>query len=343
MCADFLFFSFASSFLFLPPSRRQQQLNAVFSKGQSNRIYRELYKVLDCSDVVVEVLDARDPMGTRSRHVEDHLRKDARHKHLIFILNKCDLVPVWVTRRWVDVLGREYPTLAFHASMNNPFGKGSLISLLRQFAQLHKEKKQISVGFIGYPNVGKSSVINALKKKAVCKAAPVPGETKVWQYITLMRRVFLIDCPGVVPPTDENEVEIVLKGVTRSEKLPTPEDYIEEVLKRSRREYILRTYGIHSWDDHEDFLIQLAIKNGRLLKKGEPDVRTAARMVLNDWQRGKLPYYTEPPKATEDPDPTKRTTRAIEEGTLGEGKQCPAVFVSQYRYLGYLDYFFILS
>jgi len=197
--------------------------NSVFAKGQSNRIYRELYKVLDCSDVVVEVLDARDPLGTRSRHVEDHLRKDARHKHLIFVLNKCDLVPVWVTRRWVDVLSREYPTLAFHASVNNPFGKGSLISLLRQFSQLHKEKKQISVGFIGYPNVGKSSVINTLKKKMVCKAAPVPGETKVWQYITLMRRVFLIDCPGVVPPTDESECEIVLKGVTRSERLPSPE------------------------------------------------------------------------------------------------------------------------
>ena len=101
--------------------------NSVFAKGQSNRIYRELYKVLDCSDVVVQVLDARDPLGTRSRHVEEHLRKDARHKHLIFVLNKCDLVPVWVTRRWVDVLSREYPTLAFHASVNNPFGKGSLI------------------------------------------------------------------------------------------------------------------------------------------------------------------------------------------------------------------------
>jgi len=286
--------------------------NSVFAKGQSNRIYRELYKVLDCSDVVVEVLDARDPLGTRSRHVEDHLRKDARHKHLIFVLNKCDLVPVWVTRRWVDVLSREYPTLAFHASVNNPFGKGSLISLLRQFSQLHKEKKQISVGFIGYPNVGKSSVINTLKKKMVCKAAPVPGETKVWQYITLMRRVFLIDCPGVVPPTDESECEIVLKGVTRSERLPSPEDYIEEVLKRSRREFIVRTYGIHSWENHIDFLNQLAIKNGRLLKKGEPDMRTAARMVLNDWQRGKLPYYTEPPKATDDPDQTKKTKETVD-------------------------------
>merc|ERR1711871_105033 len=63
-------------------------LHPVFEKGQSKRIWNELYKVLDCSDVVVQVLDARDPIGTRSKHVEAHLRKDAKHKHLIFVLNK---------------------------------------------------------------------------------------------------------------------------------------------------------------------------------------------------------------------------------------------------------------
>jgi len=54
------------------------------------------------------------------------------------------------------------------------------------------------VGFIGFPNVGKSSVINSLKKKIVCKSAPVAGMTKVWQYINLTNRIYLIDCPGVV-------------------------------------------------------------------------------------------------------------------------------------------------
>ena len=62
----------------------------IFLKaGQSKRIYNELYKVLDSSDVVIQVLDARDPMGTRSKQVEEHLKKNMRHKHLIFILNKC--------------------------------------------------------------------------------------------------------------------------------------------------------------------------------------------------------------------------------------------------------------
>ena len=80
----------------------------IFLKaGQSKRIYNELYKVLDSSDVVIQVLDARDPMGTRSKQVEEHLKKNMRHKHLIFILNKCDLVPTWCTKKWVALLSEE--------------------------------------------------------------------------------------------------------------------------------------------------------------------------------------------------------------------------------------------
>lgn len=63
------------------------------------------------------------------------------------------------------ILGKEYPTLAFHASITNSFGKGSLISLLRQFSSLHSERKQISVGFVGSPNVGKSSMYVASSTK----------------------------------------------------------------------------------------------------------------------------------------------------------------------------------
>lgn len=85
---------------------------AIFSKGQSKRIWNELYvvtsswgcslltiyryKVLDSSDVVLHVLDARDPLGTRCRAVEKYLKDEAPHKHLVFILNKCDLVPTSV-------------------------------------------------------------------------------------------------------------------------------------------------------------------------------------------------------------------------------------------------------
>lgn len=71
-----------------------QARDAIFDKGQSKRIWGELYKVLDSSDVVIQVLDARDPEGTRCRFLEQHIRRNARHKHLLLLLNKCDLVRV---------------------------------------------------------------------------------------------------------------------------------------------------------------------------------------------------------------------------------------------------------
>ncbi|KAG5343470.1 NOG2 protein, partial [Acromyrmex charruanus] len=273
---------------------KDAQRDWIMSAGQSKRIWNELYKVIDSSDVILQILDARDPMGTRSPPVEKYLKTEKPYKHLIFILNKVDLVPTWVTQRWVAILSKEYPTVAFHASLTHPFGKGSLINLLRQFAKLHIDKKQISVGFIGYPNTGKSSIINTLRSKKVCKVAPIAGETKVWQYITLMRRIYLIDCPGVVYPSTETDTEKVLKGVVRVELVQNPEDYIVSVLERVKPEYIRKTYKINVWIDHVDFLEKLARRSGKLLKKGEPDIAIAARMVLNDWQRGKLPFYVAP-------------------------------------------------
>jgi nuclear GTP-binding protein len=69
---------------------------SIFSKGQSKRIWNELYKVMDSSDVVIHVLDARDPLGTRCHAIEKYLKEEAPHKHLVFVLNKCDLVPTSV-------------------------------------------------------------------------------------------------------------------------------------------------------------------------------------------------------------------------------------------------------
>ncbi|EMF17547.1 nucleolar GTP-binding protein [Sphaerulina musiva SO2202] len=287
----------------------------VFSKGQSKRIWNELYKVIDSSDVIIHVIDCRDPEGTRCRSVEKYMREEAPHKHLVFLLNKCDLVPTSVAAKWVKILSREYPTLAFHASMTNSFGKGSLISLLRQFSSLHSSRKQISVGFIGYPNTGKSSIINTLRKKKVCTTAPIPGETKVWQYITLMKRIYLIDCPGIVPPsiTDTPE-DILLRGVVRVENVENPAQYMPAVLAKCKRHHLERTYQISKWNDDDglkpfedkdekerltesiNFLEMLARKGGRLLKGGEADMDGVAKMVLNDFLRGKIPWFSAPPK-----------------------------------------------
>jgi len=267
----------------------------MLEAGQSKRIWDELYKVIDASDVILQIIDARDPMGTRTTHVEEHIKKNCPHKHIVIIINKCDLVPTKVTARWVRILSAEYPTVAFKASITNPFGKATLIQLLKQFDALHKDKKTISIGFVGYPNVGKSSIINTLKKKGVCKVAPIPGETKVWQYVALTKRIYLIDCPGIVYDGGQSATDIVLKGVVRAEKIEDPEEYIDEILKRVKAETFEKLYNVRDWVDGEDFLKMVAERFGKLKKGGEPHSDIVARMIITDWQRGRIPYFVPPP------------------------------------------------
>ena len=158
----------------------------------------------------------------------------------------------------------------------------------------------------GYPNVGKSSVINTLISKKSCPVAPIPGETKIWQYITLFRNIYLIDSPGVVVDSaGDTETDSVLKGVVRAERLEAPEAFADAILARLKREHVAAQYGLPkegdgSWTGAMDLLEKIAVKSGRLLKGGEPCMRSAAITLINDFQRGKLPHYVAPPDLKKD-------------------------------------------
>ncbi len=131
---------------------------------------------------------------------------------------------------------------------------------------------------------------------------------QVWQYITLTKRIYLIDCPGIVPASaNDTQAAKVLKGVIRVEALPTPSEHIPTLMERVKPIYLSRTYGVSlpdeddptkSWDP-EDFLDKLARMKGRLLKQGEPDLDGVAKIVLSDWVRGRIPYFVPPPERSE--------------------------------------------
>ena len=72
-------------------------IEPIYAKGTSRRIYGELYKVIDSSDVILHILDARDPIGTMCESVLEYIKKEKAHKQVVLIVNKCDLVPNWVT------------------------------------------------------------------------------------------------------------------------------------------------------------------------------------------------------------------------------------------------------
>ena len=118
----------------------------------------------------------------------------------------------------------------------------------------------------------------------------------MWQYITLMKRIYLIDCPGVVPPNmSDSEEDILLRGVVRVENVENPHVYIPAVLKKVKPQHIERSYDVRGFSNATEFLELLARKSGRLLKGGEADVDGMAKMVLNDFLRGKIPWFAAPP------------------------------------------------
>jgi len=115
--------------------------------------------------------------------------------------------------------------------------------------------------------------------------------------VTLSKSIFLIDAPGIVPPnTNDTDEDILLRGVVRIENVANPEQYVAAALRKCQARHIQRTYDISAYADATEFLETLARKGGRLLRGGEADLDGVAKMVLNDFLRGKIPWFTSPPK-----------------------------------------------
>lgn len=168
--------------------------------GQNSRraYLRELRKVVTSADVILHVLDARDPEGTRSSNIEDMVLAHP-NKKLVYVLNKADLVPKDVLAGWLLHLRSRHPTIPFKCNTqtqkhnlgytagrvgaqqesalitSQSVGADELLQLLKNYCRVGDAKSIISVGCVGFPNVGKSSLINSLLRCRSVGVSPVPG------------------------------------------------------------------------------------------------------------------------------------------------------------------------
>ncbi|GFQ05628.1 guanine nucleotide-binding protein-like nsn1, partial [Phtheirospermum japonicum] len=309
--------------------------------------YKELVKVVDASDVILEVLDARDPLGTRCADMEKMVMNSGPDKHLVLLLNKIDLVPREAVEKWLKYLREELPTVAFKCSTQEQksnlgwksapkggkagksnnllqtsdcLGAETLIKLLKNYSRSHEIKKSITVGIIGLPNVGKSSLINSLKRSHVVNVGATPGLTRSMQEVHLDKNVKLLDCPGVVMlKSAANDPSIALRNCKRIEKLDDPVAPIKEIIKLCPERVLVTLYRTPGFDSVDDFLQKVAIVRGKLKKGGIVDVEAAARIVLHDWNEGKIPYYTMPPtRNVEEPSEAKIVTELAKEFNVDE-------------------------
>ena len=242
-------------------------------------------KVLKDANVILEVVDARIPFDTRNEIIENIAKE--RNKKVIIVLNKADLVPKDFLYKVKKEIEKSYPSIIFSAKKNK--GIKELLSLLKKTA---KEKGIIKVGILGYPNVGKSSIINALKRKKVATTSPKPGMTRGEMLVKLDDNIFLIDTPGII--TLELPEDLALKGSWIPDKLEYPVDVAIKFLERliEKAPYAIKnTYKVQIDKDPVKTLEKIGEKLNYKISGGEIDLDRTAKKILWDWLKGNIKAY----------------------------------------------------
>ena len=234
------------------------------------------------SDVVLEVLDARMPELTRVKKLEDDAIKYG--KKLIFVINKIDLVSSSTIKSIIEkYAGLDYIMI----SSKSPKNINDLIKLIKTKIRA----KVIRVAFIGYPNTGKSSLLNTLSKHGRAKSSAESGFTRGIQLIAGKAGLMLIDTPGVVPFEDRDELRLGLVSGISPSKLDDPDLVaykLIDMFKQSNSNAFKEVYGVDVSLDTDELLIEIAKKMNMFRKGGVADEDRAARQLLSDWHKGKI-------------------------------------------------------
>ncbi len=246
--------------------------------------WSRVVKVVQSADLVIEVLDARFPDRTRNHDLEGMVKE--RGKQLLLVLNKADLVKKPLVEAARARLGTEWPCLFVSAKAH----EGS--NLLREEIGKMSGGKDVKVGICGYPNTGKSSIINYLKGRNVAPASSKAGFTKGEKLVKISDLVYLIDTPGIIPYEESNENELVLVGAKNPDQVSDPlgaAEYLMDYVVKQNPKAFEEFYGVGvEGKDIERVLEEIAYRKRRLRVGGSPDLDVISRMVIMDWQRGRL-------------------------------------------------------
>lgn len=158
---------------------------------KAKRAIKSLVKIVGG---IVEVVDARAPMGTRPTDVEPYFA----NKMKVIFLNKSDLADPKVTSRWVKFLSKD-GTKVLHGSLKE-------MKNAKEIFEPFSSKPDVNIMIIGMPNVGKSTLVNMVRKKRSAVIGDRPGVTRAVQWIRISDHLKILDTPGITYPKIFNDL-----------------------------------------------------------------------------------------------------------------------------------------
>lgn len=245
----------------------------------------QVKEVIRISDIVLETLDARAINKSRILELEALIKE--KNKLLIHVITKVDLLP----NKKVSEEILKHLCMPITISTKSRQGISSLRKRIYILSKKFNQHAQVHIGIIGYPNTGKSSLINILARRAVAPVSSHPGFTKGIRKIRFAKGILLLDTPGTIPSNEnlfsEDQRKHTFLGVHNPENVKNPDLILMELIKKHPGK-IEEYYKTNSSKNTEDILKELGKRWNLIKQKGEIDTNRTARKILKDWQKGKF-------------------------------------------------------